>query len=86
MKLTNSHIRKIIKEELDAIQFDQQNKYESSDMVKSNLYSISQKAMQLHDLLENGESLPEWIKEKIAICDEYIDVINDYIQYEEVDV
>jgi len=87
MKLTNEYIRKIIKEELEThISFDQKADYESIDMVKSNLHSISKKSMQLHDIINDGESLPEWIKEKIAICDEYIDVINDYIQYEKVDV
>lgn len=66
----------------DGLQFEDSDAYEESGMIKSNLYSIASKAQSLHDMVEDGDDLPEWVQEKIAVCDEYIDVIQDYLKYE----
>ena len=55
---------------------------EQTGMVKSNLYSIYTKAQSLHDMMGENQTVPEWVQEKIAVVDEYIDVISDYIGYE----
>ena len=51
-------------------------------MIKSNLYSITTKAQSMHDMIGDADDLPEWVQEKIAVCDEYMDVISDYLKYE----
>ena len=66
----------------DGLQFEDSDAYEESGMIKSNLYSIASKAQSLHDMVEDGDDLPEWVQEKIAVCDEYMDVIQDYLKYE----
>lgn len=66
----------------DGLQFEDSDAYEESGMIKSNLYSITTKAQSLHDMVEDGDDLPEWVQEKIAVCDEYMDVIQDYLKYE----
>jgi hypothetical protein len=64
------------------LDFEDSNAYEEAGMIKSNLYSIAGKAQSLHDMVGDGDDLPEWVQEKIAICDEYMDVIHDYLKYE----
>jgi hypothetical protein len=66
----------------DGLRFEDSDPREAAGMVKSNLYAITTKAQSLHDMIGDSDNLPEWVKEKIAICDEYMDVINDYLSYE----
>ena len=76
-----SKIRKIILEELQKDYSDFESQEEETGMIKSNLSSISKKALELNEILGEKDNLPEWIQEKIAVCDEYMDVIYDYVKY-----
>lgn len=51
-------------------------------MIKSNLYSIYTKAQSLHDMIGDHDDLPEWVQEKIAVANENIRTISDYLVYE----
>jgi hypothetical protein len=62
--------------------FEDHGAGEQAGMIKSNLYSIATKAQSLHDMVGDQDQLPEWIQEKIAVTDEYMDVIHDYLKYE----
>ena len=62
--------------------FEDSDPHEEAGMIKSNLFSIATKAQELHDLVGDSDDLPEWVQEKIAVCDEYMDVISDYLKYE----
>ena len=62
--------------------FEDHGAGEQAGMIKSNLYSIFTKAQSLHDMVGDQDQLPEWIQEKIAVTDEYMDVIHDYLKYE----
>jgi len=62
--------------------FEDSNNYEEAGMIKSNLHSIASKAQSLHDMIGDSDDLPEWVQEKIAVVDEHIDVITDYLSYE----
>lgn len=64
------------------MRFEDSNPHEEAGMIKSNLYSIANKAQALHDMVGDSDDLPEWVQEKIAVCDEYMDVISDYLGYE----
>ncbi len=64
------------------LSFEDSNPHEEAGMIKSNLFSISSKAQQLHDMVGDADDLPEWVQEKIAVVDEMIDVIADYLTYE----
>jgi len=62
--------------------FEDHGNSEQAGMIKSNLYSIFTKAQSLHDMVGDNDELPEWVQEKIAVIDEYIDTISDYLSYE----
>lgn len=62
--------------------FEDSNEYEEAGMIKSNLQSIASKAQSLHDTIGDSDDLPEWVQEKIAVADEMIDTISDYLSYE----
>ena len=62
--------------------FEDHGDGEQAGMIKSNLYSISSKAQSLHDMIGDTDKLPEWVQEKIAVADEMIDTIKDYLEYE----
>jgi len=66
----------------DGLSFEDSDPHEEAGMIKSNLFSISSKAQQLHDMVGDSDDLPEWVQEKIAVVDEMIDVITDYLTYE----
>ena len=64
------------------VKFEDSNPGEQAGMIKSNLQSIASKAQSLHDMIGDMDQLPEWVQEKIAVADEMIDTISDYLGYE----
>jgi hypothetical protein len=62
--------------------FEDHGAGEQAGMIKSNLYSIASKAQSLHDMIGDTDELPEWVQEKIAVADEMVDTIKDYLEYE----
>ena len=62
--------------------FEDSDEYEESSMIKGNLYNVAMQAQELHDRIGDGDDLPEWVQEKIAVAAEMIDVIYDYLQAE----
>lgn len=71
-----------VENESGGISFEDYGTGEQAGMIKSNLYSIFTKAQSLHDSIGDNDKLPEWVQEKIAVADEMIDTINDYLSYE----
>ena len=69
-------------EETGGVSFEDGGPGEQAGMIKSNLYSIFTKAQSLHDTIGDMDKLPEWVQEKIAVADEMIDTIKDYLEYE----
>lgn len=70
------------KDEHGHMTFEDSDEHEESSMIKGNLYNMAQQAQELHDALEDGDDLPEWVQEKIAVASEMIDVIYDYLNAE----
>lgn len=62
--------------------FEDSDDYEESSMIKGNLYNMAQQAQEIHDIVEEGDDLPEWVQEKIAVASEMLDVIYDYLHAE----
>jgi hypothetical protein len=62
--------------------FEDSGSYEEAGMIKSNLQSIATKAQSLYDMVGDSDDLPEWVQEKIAVADEMIDTISDYLGHE----
>ena len=64
------------------ISFENTGPGEQAGMIKSNLQSIASKSQSLHDRIGDMDELPEWVQEIIAVADEMIDTISDYLNYE----
>jgi len=69
-------------DEQEHLSFEDSDDYEESSMVKGNLYNMAHQAKELHDAISNGDDLPEWVQEKIAVATEMLDVIYDYLHAE----
>lgn len=66
------------------IDYEDSNVYEETGMIKSNLFMLAKKSMELHDSIGDKDDLPEWVQEKIAVASYMIDTIHDYLMYEMV--
>lgn len=55
---------------------------QESNMIKSNLFTMARKAQEIHDEINSGDDLPEWVQEKIAVAGYMIDSVHDYLDYE----
>jgi hypothetical protein len=64
--------------------YEDSDAYEESGMIKSNLFNIAAKAMDMHDSIQDGDDLPEWVQEKIAVCASMMRTLHDYLSYEMV--
>jgi hypothetical protein len=54
---------------------------EASYMVRPNLAYLVKHAQLLHDLIEPGERLPDWMEDKIAVARYYIESVRDKIEF-----
>ena len=63
-------------------QFHNNGPEEESGMIRSNLYTLSQQAQEMHDMIGMNDDLDEWVQEKIAVASSMIDSVYDYLGYE----
>lgn len=52
------------------------------DMVKQNLFQLSVYAAKLHDLMQEGQDVEEWVQEKIVEANSKISDVYHYLEYE----
>ena len=50
-------------------------------MTKAKLFRLGQMAQSLHDRMEDGDDLPEWVQDKITTAEDRIQSAHDYIVY-----
>ena len=90
MQITKTRLQQIIKEEMDYMSSgyddtvagqDQELDYEGY-MTKSQLYKIGQYALELHDMIEDGENLPEWMQAKVSQMEKDIGSVKHALQYD----
>lgn len=99
MKVTRGQIQRIIKEEraklLKECGCEDMASYhgdgygeqeEETGMVSGNLRSLSDKAGELAEMMEDADSIEEWVQEKIAVAESMIDSIYDYLKYNEQEI
>ncbi len=65
-----------------SLEFEDSDEYEESSMIKSNLHNLAIQSKVLRDMIQDGDDLPEWVQEKIAVSSDMIDTIYDYISGE----
>ena len=90
MQITRGRLKQIIKEEMDRVQTgfddtvgdqDQELDYEGY-MTKSQLYKIGQYALELHDMINDGDNLPEWMQSKVAQMEKDIGSVKHALEYD----
>ena len=52
------------------------------EMVKQNLFQLSVYAAKLHDMMDEGHDVEEWVQEKIIEATPKISDVYHYIEYE----
>lgn len=55
-----------------------EEKDDVTEMIKDKLKIIINRAQEMHDNLQEGDDLPEWIKSKITLAQDYISTACDY--------
>jgi len=62
--------------------FEDSDDNEESSMIKGNLHNLAIQTKVMHDMVQDGDDLPEWVQEKIAVAANMIDTIYDYLSAE----
>ena len=57
--------------------------HKGSYMAKQQLYNIAKKAQSVHDRLDSGETLEDWMESKIAQMADSIDSVSNSFDYDE---
>ena len=50
-------------------------------MTKAKLFRLAQMAQSLHDQLDDGDDLPEWVQDKSTTAEDRVQSAHDYILY-----
>ena len=48
-------------------------------MIRTELDNIERNAKQLHDMLHDGDDLPEWVNKKVFLANSYLKSAKDYL-------
>jgi hypothetical protein len=92
MKISRSRLKEIIQEELEMCEgcgddmmgpigdpeYDQEGY-----MTKSELYKIGNYALELHDMIEGDDNLPEWMQSKISKMAQMIGDVKHALEYDQ---
>ena len=82
MKITKRQLKRIILEVAEADQGRDLGYGEGEGrMVKSQLYQVAEYAVILHEMIQDGDDLPEWVQNKIAVMTNDIGKIKHYLEY-----
>ena len=60
-----------------------ENPNDDSDMAKSQLYAIAKYAIELLQMIKDGDPLDAWVQAKITKASDYIDAVQHYLEGEE---
>lgn len=93
MKISRSRLKEIIQEELEMCEgcgdddmmgpvgdpeYDQEGY-----MTKSELYKIGNYALELHDMIQGDDNLPEWMQSKISKMAQMIGDVKHALEYDQ---
>jgi hypothetical protein len=62
---------------------DQELDYEGY-MTKSQLFKIGEYALKLHDMIQDGENLPEWMQSKVSQMEKDVGSVYHALKYDKV--
>lgn len=95
MEITKGKLKQIIKEEIEMMRSedmpmgydssvggqDQELDYEGY-MTKNQLYKIGQYALEMHEMIQDGDNLPEWMQSKIAEMAKAVGDVKHALEYD----
>ena len=89
MRIKLSVLREMIREscaceEVEGMSGSRDLDYEIPDEgkhAKGHLFHTSADAQRLHDLLDDGDNIPSWCMEYIALSRHSLGVVHDYLAY-----
>jgi len=98
VKLTRNELKQIIQEEWNKAKVleqssptdgydknvegqDQELDYEGY-MTKSQLFKIGEYALKIHDMIEDGDNLPEWMQSKVSQMEQMIGSVYHALNYD----
>jgi DNA-binding ferritin-like protein len=73
---------KTIKENSNEYEHESGEYDQEGSMAKSQLKNIINHTQELHDSLEDQDNLPEWVQSKLAVADDHLTTISDYMKTE----
>jgi DNA-binding ferritin-like protein len=73
---------KTIKENSNEYEHESGEYDQEGSMAKSQLKNIINHTQELHDMLKDESNLPEWVQSKLAVADDHLTTISDYMKTE----
>ncbi len=82
MKITETRLKEIIKEEMDL--HDQYMEYEDQEgsMAKRQLEHLAEYAMELAAMMDDRNQLESWVQSKITLAQDYISKVKHHLEDE----
>ena len=84
MKINESRLKKIILEEMNAMNDKQYLDHMDHEgkMAKRQLKQLAEYAMELASMLDDGTQLEGWVQSKITLANDYISKVKHYLEEE----
>ena len=82
MKVTETRLKEIIKEEMDLYDSFQEFHDEEGGMAKRQLESLAEYASELAMMLDENTQLEGWVQSKITLAQDYISKVKHYLEDE----
>ena len=73
------------KKDIDEASFDSAEYDDESGMAHNQLKTIARSVKGLMDTIDDGDNLPEWVQKKLALAEDHLVTIWDYLQSEKSD-
>ena len=91
---TKRRLHNLLKEQLEIVHLSNLHDLDSgrelghssdnnnASMARGQLFHISKNAQSLHDKLHDDDTLPKWVQSKIAVMEDNMDAVFDYLTYQ----
>ena len=76
---------KLSKKDIDEASFDSAEYDDEAGMAHNQLKTIARSVKGLMDTIDEGDNLPEWVQKKLALAEDHLVTIWDYLQSEKSD-
>ena len=92
MKITKRQLKELIKESCGCGTMPEEAPHRAQGrdldygggegkMTRSQLYKIAQYALELHEIIDDRDDLPEWVQSKIAVAASDMTKVKHYLEY-----